>query len=610
MTKNSNVLKIGTNRPISNSFYICLTLITIGFITTWVDPINMPKFLILGLLASLIFIENLSFLEFLNIRKVKSRVMVLNLYSLIFFVGLLLISALFTNSFHKAFLGETQRQNGFLTYLFLSVIYIYLVLNFTQKDFRKFFNFIGIISLVVFGYGILQILHRDFVGWTTSGGIFSTLGNSNFAGVVFVILLLLNISAYFNFKQSFKKYFYLPLILSSVICIRYSNARQAMLSFVIATIFISIPYFYSKSRVLGRVSLFLTIPTMLVISIGIFNHGPLSSYLYKGTIKVRQFYWEASINMFLNKPFIGVGIDSYGDYFKEFRDKNYPLNYGWDLTSTNAHNVFLQFLSTAGIFVTVAYLLFVVSVTYLGFSLIRKLSVSKKSIYTLILGGWLVYVIQSLVSIDNVGISIWGWTCAGLLVAGFREIESEVKPNSNHLSPYLKLLLKPLITIPVLVMALFVSQVQSNVAKIRFLYKPTESSTTATFIEKSKQVLSMKFLDPDYRTNIGAYLLDYGQYDDGLKILTKSLRDNPRDLYALGVLARYYESTKNFEIALEFRIKIEKYDPWNAQNLYMIILNYNQMNNLSKVKEYAAKIRAFAQESDIGLQLSQTFPNL
>ena len=84
--------------------------------------------------------------------------------------------------------------------------------------------------------------------------------------------------------------------------------------------------------------------------------GPLQQYLYKASVSVRGYYWRAGLEMLSSHPFFGIGIDRYGSYFKQYREVDYPLNVGFQLTSSNAHNTFIQFFATGGIFLGITYL--------------------------------------------------------------------------------------------------------------------------------------------------------------------------------------------------------------------------------------------------------------
>ena len=144
--------------------------------------------------------------------------------------------------------------------------------------------------------------------------------------------------------------------------------------------------------------------------------GPLSELLYKSSVSIRGFYWRAGFKMFFSDPLTGVGVDSYGDYFKEFRETQYSLNYGFDLTSTNAHNVPIQFFATGGIFVGISYILINIFILHSAFGAIKLASERNKPIIVTIFASWLAFQAQSIISIDNIGLTIWGWILGAALV--------------------------------------------------------------------------------------------------------------------------------------------------------------------------------------------------
>ena len=112
--------------------------------------------------------------------------------------------------------------------------------------------------------------------------------------------------------------------------------------------------------------------------------GPLKEYLYKSSVSVRGFYWRAGYQMFIDHPLTGVGVDRYGVYFKQYREVQYPLNYGFSLNSTNAHNVPIQLFATGGIFVGIFYLLTISFIFYRGIYAIKKFAGSvRRNIFCL-----------------------------------------------------------------------------------------------------------------------------------------------------------------------------------------------------------------------------------
>ena len=163
------------------------------------------------------------------------------------------------------------------------------------------------------------------------------------------ILATLTFSFMFD-KQitSWQRIFFLALTLGLLATIYLSNARQGLLSLAIGLGFFISFKLLKKNAVLGSLSLVGLFLVSIVAVAGILQKGPLERFLYKDSVSLRGHYWRAGLNMFRENTFFGVGIDSYGSYFRLYRDPNFPVRYGYDLTSNNAHNVPIQMFATGG----------------------------------------------------------------------------------------------------------------------------------------------------------------------------------------------------------------------------------------------------------------------
>ncbi len=154
----------------------------------------------------------------------------------------------------------------------------------------------------------------------------------------------------------------------------------------------------------------------IVAILGMLQIGPLEKFVYKPSVSVRGFYWRAGVEMFKNNPLFGVGIDRYGSYFMQYRELEYPIRYGYEITSSNAHNTFIQFFATGGFLVGLTYLLLLFFILMRGVIGLRTLKEDDRMALAGILSAWIAFQAQSFISIDNVGISIWGWLLGGFIV--------------------------------------------------------------------------------------------------------------------------------------------------------------------------------------------------
>jgi hypothetical protein len=162
---------------------------------------------------------------------------------------------------------------------------------------------------------------------------------------------------------------------------------------------------------------------------GILQVGPLEQYLYKLSVSLRGAYWAAGWQMGLNHPLFGVGPDSYGFYYREFRDQRVIDLVGPGVTTDAAHNVFMDIFAYGGVPLLLVYSAIQIYVIYKIVSQFRQAR-SFDPVFVILVACWLGYQAQSLVSINQIGVAIWGWILGGLIL-GYNSII----PNLEEAAP-------------------------------------------------------------------------------------------------------------------------------------------------------------------------------
>ena len=409
--------------------------ITLYFNPGLEDPFNSPKLWLLVIFGS--WIAGL----LLTAKKSEfSQDKTLLAIILPIFVGSFAIAAIFTDVKYTAIFGEVQRRTGLIAYVFFA-LYLYASAKFFRfHSIHLLFVANAILATAFVLYGFIQSTGNDFVEWNNPyNSIILTLGNPNFASALMAISAMLCFTTAFN--QHFKIYFKiynLILVVFLLFQIYLSNSRQGIIAFLIALAVLLTILGFNKNRKLGFITLSASLIAGVLAILGMLQVGLLKDYLYKDSVSVRGFYWRAGIEMFLDKPLTGVGVDRYGAYFKEFREVEYPLRYGFDITSSNAHSVPIQFFATGGLFVGVTYLLLTGLIFYRGFLLLRIYSGSEKLTVVGVFAAWIAFQAQSIISIDNIGLTVWGWILGGAIIGlstldGAQETpQGKVKTNTNQ----------------------------------------------------------------------------------------------------------------------------------------------------------------------------------
>ncbi len=390
-----------------------ITVIVISGSVT--DPVNVPKFLTLGVVAS----STLAILFFSSLKS-RLRQHKLAVVSASLFLVALVNSVIFSNSpLSQNIYGAYGRNNGALTYvllicLFLVALTLRLINSFEMV--LKALLISGVINLI---YCLWVIVFGDFVGWSNPyGNILGTFGNPNFVSS----FLGMFIAAYLAFilSNSTNRLYKFAAVLVIPVCgfeIYDSNAIQGR---VVAALGVGIIIFYfirSKFSNLVLMSysvIAFTIGTLALL--GTLQIGPMASYLYKTSVSLRGQYWLAGWNTGQAHPLNGVGMDAFGDWYRRTRDAQALDLPGVNTVVNAAHNVPLDMFAFGGWPLFLSYL----AIMGLALASIIKVTLSKKTYDPIFVGltvAWFGYQLQSIISINQIGLAIWGWILSGCMIA-------------------------------------------------------------------------------------------------------------------------------------------------------------------------------------------------
>ena len=359
---------------------------------------------------------------------------------------------------------------------------------------------------------------------------------------------------------------------------------------------------------MGVLSLICGLIAAIFSILGMLQIGPLQELLYKRSVSVRGYYWRAGIEMFQQNPLLGVGMDRYGAYFKEYREVGYPLAFGFDLTSSNAHNTFIQFFATGGFFLGTAYLVLNAFILWRGIVGVRKFTGNNRLLITGLLAAWVAFHSQSLISIDNIGVSIWGWVLGGSIIGiSVSDLDSDAKDQKQFLRKKNEINLKRVFTsstftilILILVSFLYRSEARNFKASVRV--DTQDQVVLENFRQLQIDAVNTPLNDPSYSLSRANALVQSNIIDEGMKIAVSIHARDPRNLDALNVLARLNEALNKKSEALSYRLKIAELDPWNAVNYLSIGKIYKEQGNFAESTVMLNKILSFAELDPIATQ--------
>jgi O-antigen ligase len=574
------------------------------------DPFNSPKMWIIFLISAWL-IGHIFAIKYHTYFDFNIKIFGALLASFILFG---FIAAVITDVPYTAFFGENQRRNGFLTYLALT-IFMFAAAIFVKLDAINRLNYVAFATGVVLGtYGLMQISGLDFIQWNNPyNAVISTVGNPNFAAAVMAMMASIVFGSVLN--DSFNVYYRVAsflLTLMLLITIYLSDARQGLIAFAIGVGVYVIIWLYSIKSKLKHLALASSLLIGAFAIFGMLQIGPLTSYLYKGSVSVRGYYWRAGIEMFKDHPFFGVGFDRYGAYFRELRDVGYPLKYGFTITSSNAHNLPIQIFSTTGVLTGIAYLATLGFIFWRGVVGIRIKQGNERLLIASVFSAWLAYQAQSIISIDNIGISIWGWVLGGAVVGVSRQDKEVNRDTNNRPKPITTSVSFNLKQVFISTAAVTISlgavvplyQAEKNMFETRIRFNPTATDSKTALYEYATKTLNAQFLEPAYKITSGNYLAASGFTAEGLDALKEVIEKDPRNLDALISLIEFNQQLGNLDEVKKYRLQIAEYDPFNATNYLQLGRLYKSVGDLAKMNEMRVKILSFAPDTEEAKQAS------
>ncbi len=119
--------------------------------------------------------------------------------------------------------------------------------------------------------------------------------------------------------------------------------------------------------------------------------------------------------MSLENPLFGVGLDSYGDWYRRARTVEATLRRGPDVVSNAAHNVLLDLSSNGGFPLLIIYLFMMVLVVIAAIKVLKR-TAGFDPVFAGLFAVWISYQAQSIISLNQLGLAVWGWIVSGLII--------------------------------------------------------------------------------------------------------------------------------------------------------------------------------------------------
>jgi O-antigen ligase len=400
-------------------------LITLAFSPSLTyEPFDNVKLALLGVCAGIGISKFISAVKAGQAKNLKMLTYVVSLFVIALLVPLFLSGAPFSQQIY----GVAGRSLGLLHYLFLACILLGAATEVRDKVLESFFKALTITGVIESFYGLVQYLKLDPITWENQGNwVFGTFGNPNFLSAF--IGVSVSASLFLVFQKSSPKWrtFNLANILLGIAIAALSDSIQGLVLIAVSVSILVLIKVYIKSKSLGIFASFGFVSIITTAILGILQIGPLAKFLYQESTTYRGDYWRAGIRMARAHLITGVGLDSYGDYYRQYRDATAGQRRGLDLYSDSSHNLLIDLASTGGLLLLISYLALNVLVIRSIIKICKVSSAIKVESFALPIV-WIAFQIQTLISINVSSLAIWGWLAAGLLISGSNQLIAEV-PN-------------------------------------------------------------------------------------------------------------------------------------------------------------------------------------
>jgi O-antigen ligase len=523
------------------SGFVAILVIT-GTVT---DPVNVTKLFALGGVAAAALAVLLAF----GLQELWA-----NSKLLVVFVGLFLVAGLnaIINSegpLTQNLYGAFGRNTAFITYLLLiSVITSAAVLR-RENSFKYLIWGLFGAGLVNAVYCIWVIAFGDFVPWENPyGNILGTFGNPNFVGA-FLGLFAASMVAY-SFKQGTSivvRSAVLVVFLLTIYAIVDSNAIQGRV--VVAAGLGIVGFYLVRSKFEALLAQVVYIALIGIAGIfallGALQVGPLAQYIYKTSVSLRGQYWQAGWNMGSEHPLTGVGFDNYGDWYRRARDTQALILPGPNTTTNAAHNVPFDVFAFGG------WPLFASYLAILALSVIAIIKVTLRNrkydaVFVTLTTAWVCYQLQSIISINQIGLAVWGWLFGGALIA--YEVATRPKIDQSQ-------------------------NIQSKGKSAPVKKKQGETVVTSTLIAGVGAVIGLLIAVPPYSADAKWRSALASQDLDKIEAALVPGYLNPANSFKYGNAVQLLENSKLFDVALKYaqigvKFNPDNFDAWRV--LYLV----------------------------------------
>ncbi|HEX2865978.1 MAG TPA: O-antigen ligase [Ignavibacteriales bacterium] len=277
-------------------------------------------------------------------------------------------------------------------FVFLTLTYFVMLVNFSgfERLFENSLLWVSMLAIVVYfiNYDLKEILlmiwislllsaFYAFISDPISQWTFRKTGGTGDPNEFAAQMLAVIPVAVYLFKTSKKLVYKIIFMAFSVPVFLYaiflagSMSSFLALGFLIPAVLIrNMSLSFTRSLIALGLGFMMFMITLLVFQEPLENTAAVQNMLGRtqetGTAQTRFDSWKAGINMFIDKPLLGVGMRQYAEYSPMYSKTFLSAD------SVAPHNMFIEVLAESGIIVFISFVLFLIDLLAKHFNEIRK----------------------------------------------------------------------------------------------------------------------------------------------------------------------------------------------------------------------------------------------
>lgn len=288
------------------------------------------------------------------------------LYAVGTFLVVVGLANLFGVDVAQSFWSNFERMEGFVTLLHLGAFALVITAVFNEHNWRRWWNTSIFVSLLMVFYCLLQLAGLKTIN---QGGVRvdGTFGNAIYLAVYLIFHIFIMLLYFVREKKSAGlRWFYGGLIALELVILYYTATRGAILGLVGGLLVFALLNIRNRENPQVRKASIAVLVAIIAVA-GAFFAAKDSTFVRESPVLARfaslslnevksqgrYFVWPMAWEGFKENPVLGWGQENFSYVFQEhYRPEMYKLEPWFD----RAHNIFLDWLVSAGFLGLIAYL--------------------------------------------------------------------------------------------------------------------------------------------------------------------------------------------------------------------------------------------------------------